>query len=52
MDPDEFEIRVSGFGEVPSTMDTVWSEGFLYKVAPPELEISPSMYVPIYNLVV
>ena len=27
---------------------TVWSEGFLYKVAPPELEISPSMYFSLY----
>ena len=28
---------------------TVWSEGFLYKVAPPEVKISPSMYFSIYN---
>ena len=34
------------------TLHTDWSEGFLYKVAPPELEISPSMYFSMYNLVV
>ena len=28
---------------------TVWSEGFLYKVAPPELKISPSMYFSMNN---
>ena len=31
---------------------TVWSEGFLYKVAPPELKISPIMYFVIHNSVV
>ena len=31
---------------------TVWSEGFLYKVAPPELKISPIMYFVIRNSVV
>ena len=31
---------------------TVWSEGFLYKVALPELKISPIMYFVIHNLVV
>ena len=31
---------------------TVCSEGFLYKVAPPELENSPIMYFVIHNLVV
>ena len=30
---------------------TVWSDGFLYKVALPELEITPSMYFSMYNLV-
>ena len=34
------------------TSDTVWSEGFLYKVAPPELKISPIMYFVMYNSVV
>ena len=28
---------------------TVWSEGFLYKVVPPELKISPIMYFVIHN---
>ena len=28
---------------------TVWSEGFLDKVAPPELKISPIMYFVIQN---
>ena len=31
---------------------TVWSEGFLYKVAPPELKISLSMYFSMYNSMV
>ena len=31
---------------------TVWSEEFLYKVAPPELKISPIMYFVIHNSVV
>ena len=31
---------------------TVWSEGFLYKVTPPELKISPIMYFVIHNSVV
>ena len=31
---------------------TVWSEGFLYKVAPRELKISPIMYFVIHNSVV
>ena len=31
---------------------TVWSEGFLYKVAPPELKISPNVYFIMYNSVV
>ena len=31
---------------------TVWSEGFLYNVAPPELKISPIMYFVIHNSVV
>ena len=31
---------------------TVWSEGFLYKVAPLELKISPSMYFSMYNSMV
>ena len=31
---------------------TVWSQGFLYKVAPPELKISPIMYFVMYNSVV
>ena len=31
---------------------TVWSERFLYKVAPPELKISPIMYFVIRNSVV
>ena len=31
---------------------TVWSEGFLYKVAPRELKISPIMYFDMYNSVV
>ena len=31
---------------------TVWSEVFLYKVAPPELKISPIMYFVIHNSVV
>ena len=30
----------------------VWSEGFLYKVAPPELKNSPIMYFVIHNSVV
>ena len=29
---------------------TVWSEGFLYKVAPPELKNSPIMYFAIQNI--
>ena len=37
------------FGEA---MSTVWSEGFLYKVAPPELKISPIMYFGMYNSIV
>ena len=32
--------------------NTVWSEGFLYKVAPPELNISPIMYFVMYNSIV
>ena len=32
--------------------DTVWSERFLYKVAPLELKISPIMYFVIHNSVV
>ena len=32
--------------------NTVWSEGFLYKVAPLELKISPIMYFVMYNSVV
>ena len=31
---------------------TVGSEGFLYKVAPPELKISPNVYFIMYNSVV
>ena len=31
---------------------TVWSEVFLYKVAPPELKISPNVYFIMYNSVV
>ena len=31
---------------------TVWSEGFLCKVTPPELKISPIMYFVMYNSVV
>ena len=31
---------------------TVWSEGFLYKVATPDLKISPIMYFVIHNSVV
>ena len=31
---------------------TVWLEGFLYKVAPPELKNSPIMYFVIHNSVV
>ena len=31
---------------------TVWSERLLYKVAPPELKISPEMYFVIHNSVV
>ena len=31
---------------------TVWSEGFLYKVAPPELKISSIIYFVIHNLLV
>ena len=31
---------------------TVWSEGVLYKVAPPELNISPIMYFVMYNSIV
>ena len=31
---------------------TVWSQGFLYKVALPELKISPIMYFVMYNSVV
>ena len=30
---------------------TVWSQWFLYKVAPPELKISPMMYFVMYNSV-
>ena len=30
---------------------TVWSEGFLHKVAPPELKISPNVYFIMYNSV-
>ena len=33
-------------------LTTVWSEGFLYKVAPPELKISLIMYFVIHNSVV
>ena len=33
-------------------MSTVWSEGFLHKVAPPELKISPNVYFIMYNSVV
>ena len=33
-------------------LGTVWSERFVYKVAPPELEISPSMYFSMYNSIV
>ena len=33
-------------------LHTVWSEGFLYKVAPPELKISTIMYFVIHNSVV
>ena len=33
-------------------VNTVWSEGFLYKVALPELKISPIMYFVIHNSVV
>ena len=32
--------------------NTVWSERFSYKVAPPELKISPIMYFVIHNSVV
>ena len=32
--------------------DTVWSEGFLYKIALPELKISPIMYFAMYNSIV
>ena len=35
-----------------SLLHTVWSEGFLYKVAPPELKISPIMYFVIHNSIV
>lgn len=31
--------------------DTVWSYGFLYKVALPELKFSPSMDLPIFDVV-
>ena len=37
---------------IASTLYTVWSEGFLYKVAPPELKISPIMFFVIHNSVV
>ena len=40
------------FGYLFPWHHTVWSEGFLYKVAPPELKISPIMYFVMYNSVV
>ena len=36
----------------PNYYYTVWSEEFLYKVAPPELKISPIMYFVMYNSIV
>ena len=40
------------YTSVHNTFLTVWSEGFLNKVAPPELNISPRMYFVIHNSVV
>ena len=40
------------FLKINTYINTVWSEGFLYKVAPPELKISPIMYFVIHNSVV
>ena len=37
---------------VPNSQHTDWSEGFLYKVVPPELQNSPIMYFVIHNSVV
>ena len=47
--------RENGFGTYHFSngnfsSSTVWSEGFLYKVAPPELKISPIMYFVIQNI--
>ena len=35
--------------QVQDLSGTVWLEGFLYKVVPPELKISPIMYFVIHN---
>ena len=45
-------MRLIFASELQVTKLTVWSEGFLYKVAPPELKISPIMYFVIHNSVV
>ena len=49
----------SGYGDIAKggmslliVYFTVWLEGFLYKVALPELKISPIMYFVMYNSIV
>ena len=42
----------ASLNKIQTNADTVWAEGFLYKVAPPELKNSPIMYFVIHNSVV
>ena len=47
-----FKTKLQNFSHLNVGTYTVWSEGFLYKVAPPELKISLIIHFVIHNSVV
>ena len=47
---DGFGLKLTN--QIFGKFHTVWSEGFLYNVAPPELKNSPNIYFVIHNSVV